>query len=132
MLVVMVALEGQDMTIEKTVANPSFIAPRRRSCIWMSAVGTDSHTIHHLASDSLLIRIELRADVHRAIEDAPRVDKRLDAGPTSHDEEDLENDSTLAAVPVDAEHEEYLDGHAAAPSRAVRRRGWCCRRGSSA
>jgi hypothetical protein len=44
MLVVMVAMERHDMTIEKTVAKLSFVAPRSSS-IWMSAVGTDSHTI---------------------------------------------------------------------------------------
>ena len=44
MPVVMVAMERHDMTIEKTVAMLSFVAPRR-SCIWMSAVGTDSTTI---------------------------------------------------------------------------------------
>jgi hypothetical protein len=44
MIVVMVAMERHDMMIEKTVAKLGFAAPRR-SCIWMSAVGTDSHTI---------------------------------------------------------------------------------------
>jgi hypothetical protein len=44
MSVVMVAMERHDMMIEKTVAKLSFAAPRRL-CIWMSAVGTDSHTI---------------------------------------------------------------------------------------
>jgi hypothetical protein len=44
MLVVMVAMERHDMTIEKTVAKLSFADPRR-SLIWMSAVGTDSTTI---------------------------------------------------------------------------------------
>ena len=44
MLVVMVAMERHDMTIEKTVEKLSFVAPRRSS-IWMSAVGMDSTTI---------------------------------------------------------------------------------------
>ena len=44
MPVVMVAMERHDMTIEKTAAKLSFVAPRRE-CIWMSAVGTDSTTI---------------------------------------------------------------------------------------
>ncbi len=89
------------MKIEKMVAKLSFAAPRR-SCIWMSAVGTDSTTIstvrlHRLASSSLGLGIDRRTDVHLAGEDAPNVDERLDAG---EDEENLEHEPSSAVVPV--------------------------------
>jgi hypothetical protein len=110
MPVVMVAMERHDMTIEKTVEKLSFVAPRRSS-IWMSAVGMDSTTISTVlqASNSLGGGIHRRADVRLAVEDAPRVDERLDAG---DDEEDLEHEPSFAVVPVDDDDDEDLEGHA--------------------
>ncbi len=68
-----------------------------------------AHDLRHLASNSLGPRIHRRADVHLAVEDAPHVDERLDAG---DDEEDLEHEPSFAVVSVDDDEEEYLEGHA--------------------
>ena len=57
-----------------------------------------AHDLRHLASDSLVLRDQRPTDVGRAVEDAPRVDERLDAG---DDEEDLEHEPSFAVVPVD-------------------------------
>ncbi len=116
MIVVMVAMERHDTMIEKTVAKLRVgFAAARRSCIWMSAVGTDSHTISttsHPDRSALLslgvptCAVSLTLDL---ASDAARVDKRLDAG---EDEEDLEHEASFAAVPVVDNYVEYLEGHA--------------------
>ena len=67
------------------------------------------HDLDHLASSSLVLRTRRRTDVGRAVEDAPRVDERLDAG---DDEEDLEHEPSFAVVPVDDDDDENLDEHA--------------------
>ncbi len=67
------------------------------------------HDLRHLATSSLGLGIHRCADVHLAVEDAPHVDERLDAG---DDEEDLEHEPSLAVVPVDDEDDEDLEGHA--------------------
>ena len=77
----------------------------------MSAVGTDSTTISTTSHPTrgLVLRTQRRTDVGRAVEDAPRVDERLDAG---DDEEDLEQEASFAVVPVDDDDDENLKGHA--------------------
>jgi hypothetical protein len=67
------------------------------------------HDLDHLATSSLGLGIERRADVGRAGEDAPHVDERLDAG---DDEENLEHEPSFAVVPVGDDHDADLDGHA--------------------
>ncbi len=68
-----------------------------------------AHDLRHLASNSLVLRTNRRTDVRRAVEDAPHVDERLDAG---EDEEDLEHEPSLAVVPVSDDDDEDLEGHA--------------------
>jgi hypothetical protein len=53
--------------------------------------------------------IHRRADVHVAVDHAPDVDERLQAG---EDEEDLPREDELAVVPTDDRHDHRLEQHA--------------------
>ena len=75
------------------------------------------HDLRHLATNSLGLGIHRRADVHLAVEDAPHVDERLDAG---DDDEDLEHEASVALVPVDDDDYEDLEGHAEQHGREQR------------
>jgi hypothetical protein len=63
------------------------------------------HDLRHLATSSLGLGINRRADVDLAGEDAPHVDERLDAG---DDEENLEHEPSFAVVPVSDDDDDVM------------------------